>query len=211
MSTPRQLNPAETAMFEADLARLPPPHRADIVLGWRERCVALAQKHMSVGADGLAILAGGAYCSAIGAWDGVSQYKRDWLITEWQQTTAPSLGIDPNQVRTPFQDVYDANGKLVHKKVRDPRAWLWFNNTLYPTAAFAMLAGFGVGGPFGNRFLVAPVIGGVGYVLGSWFRDKAYSMVLEHQASKLPTNGTVNGTTNGGTEGNPYRGFPRAA
>ncbi len=56
MHSPRQLNPSETAMFTADIARLPVEHQADVALTWRERCVAIMQEHMNPLADGLALL-----------------------------------------------------------------------------------------------------------------------------------------------------------
>lgn len=219
MARPRQLNPAETAMFTADMSRLPPEHSADVALKWRERCINLMREHMSPLADGLAITGAGAYSMGLGWWDGVNEQKRDDLVLEWQQVTGPNLGIDTNAVRTPFQDVYDANGQLVHKAVADPRKWLRVPKALYPTAAFAIAAGVGVGGPTYNRYLMAPAVGGVGYVVGSWFRDMAYRSAQKKAAANGNGqlaggngNGNGNGNANGnGGQGNPYRGYPRAA
>ena len=113
MPRPRQLNPAETAMYAADNARLPPEHQADVSLKWRERCIAVIQAHMNPVADGLSIVAAAGYTGLLGWWDGGNEGKRDDLVTTWRTVTAPELGIDPNAVREPFQDVYNAQGQLV--------------------------------------------------------------------------------------------------
>ena len=226
MHSPRQLNPSETAMFTADIARLPVEHQADVALTWRERCVAIMQEHMNPLADGLAVATAGIYTGAIGWWDGYNEAQRDKLIVEWQQVTAPGLGVDANAVQTPFQDVYDANGQLVHKRVSDPRDWLRMNRTLYPTVGLALTAVIGVGGPTYNRFFLAPAVGGVGYAVGSWFRDMAYK-AAQKKAMASANGGNGNGVNGGGTgngadagngtangnggEGNPYGGYPRAA
>lgn len=205
MPLPRQLNPAETAMFHADMERLPTEHRTDIALGWRERCINLMRANANPLADGLAVTEAGVVTMGLGWWDGANEAKRDQLILDWQQVEGPNLGIDTNAVQTPFQDVYDANGKLVHKAVADPRKFWKIPKPLWPTFGFGIMAATGLGGPTYNRFLVAPVMGGVGYVVGSWFRDMAYRTAQAKLAQPVPTEQSSGG------EGNPYNGYPRAA
>lgn len=208
MFRPRQLNPAETAMFQADMSRLPDEHKADTALQWRERCVEIVRQYMSPVAEGSAIALGGTFSAGLGYWMGLNEYKRDQMTLEWQQVTAPNLGIDAAKVRTPFQDVYDAGGQLVFKGLKDPTKWL-VPKGVYPTAAFAIAGIAGVGGPMYNRFVSAPAIAGTGFLLGSWIRDVAYKRAHEQQTA-TPDQGEQAGNGNGG-EGNPYRGYPRAA
>ena len=54
MSMPRQLNPEETALFAADMSRLPTEHGADVALKWRERCINIIQAYQNPLADTLA-------------------------------------------------------------------------------------------------------------------------------------------------------------
>lgn len=208
MPRPIQLNPTRTAAYAADNARLPPEHQADVSLAWRERCIMILRAHMNPIADGLSIVGAGVYTGLIGWWDGVNEGKRDAVVTQWREVTAPGLGVDPSAVREPFQDVFNAQGELVHKGVKDPRRWLRCNKTVYPTLALALVGGVATTmGWMGSRYIVAPAIGGVGYLTGSMFRDMAYrSQLKKQEAAAVP----VTETEQGGAD-NPYAGYPQVA
>jgi len=208
MGRPRQLNPEETARYAADNATLPPEHQADVGLKWRERCIAIIRQSMSPAADFAALALGGVYTGAIGWWDGANEGKRDDLVTQWRQVTARGLGIDPNTVTEPFQDVYNAQGELVHKAVKDPRKISFLPKAAYPTAALALVGGFGAAyGWVGSRYFMAPAVAGVGYLAGSAFRDMAYRRHLQQQGVlAAPTEPTAEGG-----EENPFMGYPKSA
>jgi hypothetical protein len=194
-------------MYATDNARLPPEHQADVSLKWRERCIAIIQAHMNPVADGLSIVVAAGYTGLVGFWDGANEGKRDDLVTAWRTTTAPELGIDPNTVREPFQDVYNAQGQLVHKAVKDPRRFMRVNKTVYPTIGLALGGGIGAAyGWRGSRYLMAPALGGVGYLTGSMFRDMAYRKHLQKQGVPVATEPEEQGG-----EGNPFMGYPRSA
>lgn len=210
MSMPRQLNPEETALFAADMSRIPTEHGADVGLKWRERCVNLISAYQNPLADTLAFIGAGGYIGAIGWWQGYNELERDKVVLEWQTVTAPALKIDPKAVPEPFQDVFDAQGKLVFKAVKDPTKLGPIPVTLYPTGVLALVAALNAGGAHYNRFIAAPAVAGVGFAVGSIFRDLAYKAGVKKQAEMLAAATTTTPTTTGG-EGNPYRGFPRAA
>jgi hypothetical protein len=217
-------------MFNADMARLPVEHQSDVALKWRERCINMMRETMNPLADGLGIAAAGLYTGAIGWWDGYNEAARDKLIVQWQTVTAPNLGVSAETHPEPFQDVVGPDGQVLHKAVSDPRGFLYLNKTAYPTIAFALMGAVGLGGPTYNRYLMAPAIGGVGYLIGSKFRDLAYKASVKKDAGQLasaanggaaglpggngaPTNGgNGNGNGNGAEADNPYwGGFPRVA
>ena len=214
---PRQLNPSETAMFNADMSRLPADHQSDVALKWRERCINMMREHMNPVADGLGIAAAGLYTGAIGWWDGYNEANRDAMILQWQTVTAPNLQLSPETHPEPFQDVVGPDGAVLHKALTDPRSFLYMNKTAYPTIGFALAGAVGLGGPTYNRYLLAPAIGGVGYLVGSKFRDLAYKAALRKASSngQLASAGNGNGAPgngNGnGNAGNPWGGYPRAA
>lgn len=203
----RQLTPEETALFTADMASLPPQHGADVALKWRERCINLLNSSQSSLADGVAVAEAGAYTAGIGWWQGMNEAARDKIVLEWQTVKAPALGIDPKAVPTPFQDVLDAGGKLVAKAVPDPTKLAGVTMTWIPTGLLALVGIIGFGGAHYNRYLLAPALGGIGFGLGTYFRDRAYKAAFEKQTAVAAA---TTPTTTGG-EGNPYRGFPRAA
>ena len=207
MSRPHQLNPAETAMFVAEMNRIPDEHKADIALKWRERCISVIEANADpLVASGSLILMGG-YTAGMGWWDGDNEAKRDELVMQWRTQTAPGLGIDPNTVKEPFQDVYNAEGQLVHRAIKDPRTWLRINKTVYPS--LMLLVGAGVAGTYGAlrsaKIMLYPALGGLGYNAGSMFRDMAYRKRAAKQTA------TVTQTAGNGGVGNPYAGYPRSA
>lgn len=223
MAIPRQLNPAQTAMFSAKMARLPPEHQSDIALSWRERCVAVIQAQADPAVAAASIVAMGVYTASTGWWDGENEARRDELVRKWRTETAPSMGINPATVGQPFHDVYNADGKLVHKAVPDPRTFWRINKTIYPSVALLIASGAAAtyGMPALSRMMLFPAIGGLGYNLGSKIRDMAYAS----RAGKLEAAGVEGqfredqgyqegqeaGAASAGGEGNPYAGFPRTA
>jgi hypothetical protein len=220
MARPHQLNPAETAMFAAEMARLPGEHQADVAMKWRERCIAVIQAQADPLVAGASIVAMGAYTAGMGWWDGDNEARRDSLVMAWRNQTAPALGIDTNTVKEPFQDVYNAQGQLVHKAEKDPRTFLRINKTLYPS--LALLIGGGVAATYGamrtSKMMMLPAIGGLGYNAGSMARDMAYRKRSAKQNGaaqqpSVPANGAAAGNGNAagnGGAGNPYPGYPRA-
>lgn len=206
----RQLTPEETALFAADMASLPPEHGADVALKWRERCINLLNSSQSALADGASVAEAALYVGAIGWWQGANEAARDKIVLEWQTVTAPKLGVDPKAVPTPFQDVLDAGGKVVAKAVADPTKLAGVPMTWIPTGLLLLMGVIGVGGAQHNRYILAPALGGFGFGLGTYFRDRAYQAALAKQAATAVA-ATTTPTTTGG-EGNPsYRGYPRAA
>jgi hypothetical protein len=210
MPKPRQLNPSETAMYSADNATLPPEHQADVSLAWRERCISVMRSTMNPLADALSLATAGGYMGLMGWWDGANEVKRDGLVEEWRNGTAPSIGVDPSVVREPFQDVFNDQGAQVHKAVKDPRGWFRVNKTAYPTIALALTGSVSAAyGWRGARYLMAPALAGVGYLAGSMFRDMAYQSGIAKQDALA--GGSIETDTEQGGEGNPYRGYPRSA
>ena len=215
----RQLNPAETAQFQADMASLPEPHQADVALKWRERCVnALTTYAPSPLKQGLQYGAAAGYSIALGLWDGRNDADRNALIEKWRTEAPVTLGVDVQQHPTPFRDVVDpATGQTLHKAIPDPRNWYGVNKTVVPTLALlagsigVAVSGKGVGA---SPFLNAGVFAGGGYLVGSTFRDIAYSKRANElqAASVAPGNGNGNGNGangEGGPVGNPCGGYPR--
>lgn len=194
-------------MYAADNSRLPPEHQADVSLKWRERCIAVMHATMNPVADGLCMIVGAGYTALLGWWDGGNEGKRDDLVMEWRTMTAPGLGIDPDTVREPFQDVYNAQGELVHKAVKDPRRFLRLNKTVYPTLTLALGGSLGAAyGWRGSRYVMAPALAGVGYLVGSTTRDMAYRAHLKAQGVAVATEPEAQGG-----EGNPFAGYPKSA
>lgn len=186
----RQLNPQQTARFVHNMRRLNPDDQADVALKWRERAVNVANA-FNPGAVGttIQVASSGAYAGLLGWWDGANEAKRAALIEEWRTVTAPKLNIDTSVHETPFKDVTDANGQLVHKAVQDPRNWLHLNKALWPTLglglATAGVAAMG-GGYRVTPYLTALTMGGIGYLAGTTVRDAAYKAERDKLRGPLP-------------------------
>ena len=213
----RQLNPAETAQFQADMASLPEPHQADVALKWRERCVNALTTYVPTPAKETLMFGSAAgYAALMGTWDGANDADRNAMIETWRAEAPATLGVNLQTHPTPFRDVVDpATGQTIHKAIPDPRNWYGLNKTAYPTLGL-LVASVGVsvtgkGAPV-NPFLKAGALAGGGYLLGSTFRDMAYTRranQIESGAVAPPSNGNgANGE--GGPAENPCGGYPRA-
>lgn len=187
----RQLNPHQTARFVHNMRRLNPHDQADIALKWRERAVNVVNAFNpgAVG-TGLQVATSTAYAGILGWWDGDNEAERAALVEEWKTTTAPKLNVDTGQHDTPFRDVTDANGQIVHKAIPDPRNWLHLNKTLWPTLGLMLVTGGAA--LMGEGVRIAPyttalAIGGIGYLAGTTVRDAAYKAKRDKlRATPLP-------------------------
>ncbi len=218
LHSPRQLNPAETAAFKAKMGMLPPEHQSDVALKWRERFVNVATAYAPTPLMATSQVAvSGAYSGLIGYWDGYNQYKRRQLVANWEQT-APGLGVNLAEHPTPFKDVVN-NGQVVHRAVQDPTTLgpTPINRTLAATLALAGVSGIVAladrDGRFNatvNPFLKLSAMTGIGYAVGSAFRDAALKKE-ERKALAATTTGNEQ-PQNGGQDaaGNPWMRY-RAA
>lgn len=214
----RQLNPAETAQFQADMASLPAEHQADVALKWRERCVNALTTYVPTPAKEIAqFTLAGAYSGALGWWDGDNDAKRNALIENWRAEAPVKLGVDLAKYPTPFRDVVDAGGNTIHKAIPDPRNWMGLNKTAWSTLGLVVTSiGLAVAdkGVAAQPYLKGSALAGGGYLVGSTFRDLAYSRranQISNGAVAAPTNGNGNGANGeGGPAGNPCGGYPRA-
>lgn len=215
---PRQLNPAETAQFQADMARLPPQEQTNIALKWRERFVnAVGTQHNPV-STGFELVSAGVWSSGMGAWDGANQAARDAAIKQWREVAGPELGFTAEQLAPggqypdPFRRIVDESGQVVHEAVTDPRSWLGINRTLYPTFGLGLLAALGAGGVSFNRYLIAGTLGGVSYSAGETFRELVYQRNIKAHSDAQALAQAQQAGGNGQAEGNPWYGrYPRAA
>jgi hypothetical protein len=210
----RQLNPAETSQFIADMGTLPDEHRADVALKWRERCInALTTYVPSPAREVLQFGATGVFTGLLGAWDGRNDADRSALVQNWLTEAGPKLGIDVAKHPTPFRDVVDpSTGATLHKAVADPRNMWGANKALYPTLGLA-LTSIGLSwadkGQSVNPFLKAGALGGGGYLVGSAMRDLFYSRRVAQLESAAAPLASGNGAEGGAAE-NPCGGYPRA-
>jgi len=210
----RQLNPAETSQFVADMATLPPEHQADVALKWRERCVNALTTYVPTPArEVIQFGVTGLFTGALGWMDGSNDADRSAAIMQWRTEAGPKLGINVTQHPTPFKDVVDPQtGATLHKAVADPRSWKGIPKPLIPTLGLAFtsvgLAWAGKGQAV-NPYIKASALGGGGYIVGSQFRDLAYNRrAAELEAASAPIADSGNG--NGAAVGNPCGGYPRA-
>lgn len=203
----RQLNPQETSRFDADFSVLPLEHQADIAKTWRERCVNAINMYATSPVHEAAHYGSSvAYAGAIGAWDGTNEDARERAIGTWLATTAPGLGVDVSKNPTPFKDVLDSKGVVIHKAIPDPSKFFGVDKTVLPTLA----AGIGVvtlaaldTGATVSPYLKAMVLTGVGYSAGNAARKFFKARAAKATAAKTDTK------TEGGVAGNPRR-YPRA-
>lgn len=167
----RQLNPADTANFEAQFYTLPPEHQADVALKWRERCIDVLAEVVSPAGVLTGGAVAGAYGTVIGMWQGAKEAEAMAIVEAWEATGAGNLGLDINDHPTPFKTIVGPGGEVVHKAVSDPRKFLGMPRGLLPTAAFGVAAMATTPYVRTSRALRDISMGGIGYLTGTAAMD----------------------------------------